>query len=269
VANRRRSWQRGRGTRPSWLNPGDEPAPWRSSSGLALSTAAPPIPRAHSPPLPLPDSRNTHLALERDRERRRRPGALELWSPGDADDAMESLASSPMGDGSYFTRSFAGMRGEFQNTDGPPARREPRGNPPWSMDPGRQALREPHADALRGIRPLWAAHPVSWGVDARDEIPAAGSSGGSSGDAPIRGRRRRVNQSALPPQGRNMSEDERPPGSRRASSISRYAAARRARDPVFDRLPRMVRGSPREGGFFTRYARRNPGDFVVSCFLDC
>jgi hypothetical protein len=30
----------------------------------------------------------------------------------------------------------------------------------------------------------------------------------------------------------------------------------------------MVRGSPREGGFFTRYARRNPGDFVVSCFLD-
>jgi hypothetical protein len=184
---------------------------------------------------------------------------------------MESLATSSVGDGSYVTRSFARMRGEFQNTDGQQARREARGNPPWSMDPGRLAMREPpHADALRGIRPLWAAHPpVPWGMDARDEIPAAGSGGGSSGDAPVRGRRRRVNQSALPPQGRNVSEDERPPGSRRASSTSRYAAARRARDPVLDRFQRMVRGSPREGGFFPRYPRRNQGDFVVSCFLDC
>ena len=229
------------------------------------------MPRAHSPPpLPLPDSRNARLAPDRDRERRRRPGNLELWSPGDADDAMESLTSSSVGDGSYIARNFARMRGEFQNTDGQQARRELRGNPPWSMDPGRPALREPHADALRGIRPIWAAHPpVPWGMDARDEIPAAGSGGGSSGDAPVRGRRRRVNQSALPPQGRNVSEDERPPGSRRASSTSRYAAARRARDPVFDRFQRMVRGSPREGGFFTRYGRRNPGDFVVCCFLDC
>ena len=181
---------------------------------------------------------------------------------------MESLASSSVGDGSYVTRSFARMRGEFQNTDGQQARREARGNPPWSMDPGRLALREPHADALRGIRPLWAAHPPApWGMDVRDEIPAAGSGGGSSGDAPVRGRRRRVNQSALPPQGRNVSEDERPPGSRRASSTSRYAAARRARDPVLDRFQRMVRGSPREGGFYTRYGRRNPGDFVVSWFF--
>lgn len=269
AANRRRSWQRGRGTRPSWLNPGDEPAPWRGSSGLVSSTAPLPIPRAHSPPLPVPVSRNARLASDRDHERRRRPGALELWSPGDADDAMESLASSSVGDGSYVARSLARMRGdarrEFQNTDGQQTRREPRGNPPWSMDPGRLALREPpHADALRGIRPLWAAHPpVPW--DGRDETPAVGSGSGSSGDAPVRGRRRRVNQSALPPQGRNLSEDERPPGSRRASSTSRYAAARRARDPVFDRFQRLVRNSPREGGFFTRYARRNPGDFVVSC----
>jgi len=192
---------------------------------------------------------------------------LELWSPGDADDAMESLARSSEGDGSFITRSLARMHGEFQSTDGQQPRREPRGNPPWSMDPGRLALREPHADALRGIRPLWATHaPVPWGVDPHDEIPAAGSSGGSSGDTPVRGRRRRVNQSALPPQGRNVSEDERPPGSRRASSTSRYGAARRARDPVFDRFQRMVRGSPREGGFFARYTRRNPSDFVVSCF---
>ena len=192
---------------------------------------------------------------------------MELWSPGDADDAMENLANSSVGDGSLITRNLARMRGEFQSTDGQQqqqARREARSNPPWSMDPGHLALREPHADALRGIRPLWAAHPpVPWGMDARDEIATAGSNGGSSGDAPVRGRRRRVNQSALPPQGRNVSEDERTPGSRRASSTTRYGSARRARDPVFDRFQRMVRGSPRDGGFFARYGRRNPGDFVV------
>ena len=183
---------------------------------------------------------------------------------------MDNLATPSVGDGSFITRSLVHMHGEFQSTDGQQPRRDPRSNPPWGMDPGRLAPREPHADALRGIRPLWATHaPGSWGTEMRDEI-AAGSGVGSSGDAPVRGRRRRVNQSALPPQGRNVSEDERPPGARRASSSSRYAAARRAiRDPVFDRFQRMVRGSPREGGFFGRYARRNPGDFVVSCFLVC
>ena len=183
---------------------------------------------------------------------------------------MESLPTPSVGDG-FITRSLARMRGDFQSTDGQQPRRDPRGNPPWGVDPGRLALREPHADALRGIRPLWATHaPGPWATEVRDEIPAVGSGGGPAGDAPVRGRRRRVNQSALPPQGRNVSEDERPPGARRASSSSRYATARRAiRDPVFDRFQRMVRGSPREGGFFGRYARRNPGDFVVSGFLYC
>jgi hypothetical protein len=185
---------------------------------------------------------------------------------------MDSLATSSVGDGGFI---LGRMHGEFQSTEGQQPRRDSRGNPPWGMDPGRLALREPlrepHADALRGIRPLWATHaPGPWGIEGRDEIPAAGSSGGLSGDAPIRGRRRRVNQSALPPQGRNVSEDERTPGARRASSSSRYAAARRAiRDPVFDRFQRMVRGNPRESGFFGRYARRNPGDFIVGCFLNC
>jgi hypothetical protein len=65
-----------------------------------------------------------------------------------------------------------------------------------------------------------------------------------------------------------MSEDERPVGARRASSTSRYAAARRAaiRDPHYDRVQRLVRGGPRDGGFAGRYGRRNPGDFIVSWF---
>jgi hypothetical protein len=171
-----------------------------------------------------------------------------------------------MGDDGFITRNLARMRGELQAADG---RREPRGNPPWAMDPGRLASREPHADALRGIRPIWATHaPGSWESEVHSEIPAAGPSTGSPADASIRGRRRRVNQSALPPQGRNISEDERSVGTRRASSTSRYAAARRAaiREPHYDRVQRMVRGGPRDGGFASRYARRNAGDFIVSWF---
>jgi len=261
-------WQRIRGTRSSWFNPGDEVAPWRSSSGLTSPTAPPPIPRTHSPPYPFAESRNPFPAFERERDRRNRSGTLELWSPGDAEDAIDSLPT-PMGDGSFLTRSLARMRGEFQSTDGQQPRHEPRGNPPWGMDSGRLASREPHADALRGIRPLWATHaPGPWESEVRSEILAAGPSTGTPADAPARGRRRRVNQSALPPQGRNMSEDERPVGARRASSSSRYAAARRAiRDPLFDRVQRMVRGGPREGGLSGRYARRNAGDFIVSRFL--
>lgn len=175
----------------------------------------------------------------------------------------------PLPDGSFISRGLARIRGEYQTMEGQQPHRELRGNPPWGMDSGRLALREPHADALRGIRPLWATHALGpWGTEVRDEILAAGSSaGGTPADTPVRGRRRRVNQSALPPQGRNVSEDERPPGARRASSSSRYAAARRAiRDPVFDRVQRMVRGNPREGGLYGRYARRNAGDFIVSWF---
>jgi hypothetical protein len=64
------------------------------------------------------------------------------------------------------------------------------------VDSGRLALRDPHADALRGIRPLWATYaPGPWATKARDEIPVAAGSGGR--DTPVRGRRRRVNQSAL------------------------------------------------------------------------
>ncbi|KAI9451339.1 hypothetical protein F5148DRAFT_551170 [Russula earlei] len=262
AAHRRRSWQRGRATRPP---SGDEPVAWRDSSGPTSSTASLPISRARSPPHAFPESRNIPPAVERERERRRRPGALELWSPGEADDAMDSLRTSSGADGSFITRSFARMRGEFQNMEGQQPRREPRGNAPWGMDSGRLALREPHVDALRGVRPLWATHaPDPWGTEMRDEILAAGS---SATDAPVRGRRRRANQSTVPPQGRNVSEDERPAGGRRAFSTSRYAAARRViHDPVFDRVQRIVRGSPREGGLFGRYGRRNAGDFIVSWF---
>jgi hypothetical protein len=230
------------------------------------STSPLPIPRTHSPPIPILESRNARPAHERERERRRRPGALELWSPGDADDAIDSLATSSVGDDEIITRRWSRMRGELQSTEGQQQRREPRGNPPWAADSARPALREPHADALRGLRPLWATHTLGpWGSEVRDEIIAAGSSAGTPGDAPVRGRRRRVNQSALPPQGRNVSEDERPPGGRRASSSSRYAAARGSiRGTVFDRAQRMVRGGPREGALFGRYARRNAGDFIVS-----
>jgi hypothetical protein len=220
-----------------------------------------------SPPHALPESRNALPALDRERERRRRPGTLELWSPGDAEDAIDSLPT-PMEDIGFMPmpRSLARMREELQGVDGQQPRREPRGNPPWGMDSGRLASREPHADALRGLRPLWATHQGSWGDEAHSEILAAGPNAGPPADAPVRGRRRRVNQSALPPQGRNISEDERPVGARRASSSSRYAAARRPiRDPLFDRVQRMVR--PREAGFSGRHARRNPGDFVVSWFL--
>ena len=178
---------------------------------------------------------------------------------------MDSLVTPSVGDG-FITRNLARMREDFHSLDGQQPRRDPHGNPPWGVDPGRLALREPHADALRGIRPLWTTAPGPWATEMRDEIPAAAGSGG--GDAPVRGRRRRANQSALPPQGRNVSEDERPPGARRASSSSRYAAARRTtREPVYDRFQRLAR--PRESGFFSRYSRRNPGDFVVSCFLYC
>src|SRR6266851_6331626 len=84
-------WQRIRGTRSSWFNPGDEVAPWRSSSGLTSPTGPPPIPRTHSPPYPFAESRNPFPAFERDRDRRNRSGTLELWSPGDAEDAIDSL----------------------------------------------------------------------------------------------------------------------------------------------------------------------------------
>jgi hypothetical protein len=189
------------------------------------------------------------------------------------DDTFNSLATSPVGEGGFLTRSLARMRGDLPNTDRQQQRREPRGNSTWHLDAGRSAPREPHADALRGIRPLWATHALGpWGAEARDETLAAGSNVLTPADVMSRGRRRRANQSALPSPGRNGSEEERPPAARRASSTSRYAAARRAiRDPIFDRVQRMVRGSPREGGFFSRHPRRNPGDFIVSwlsrCFL--
>jgi hypothetical protein len=78
-----------------------------------------------------------------------------------------------------------------------------------------------------GNPPSWATHPPGlWATKAHDEIPVAAESGG--GDAPVRGRRRRVNQSALPLQGRNVSEDERPPEACWASWSSGYATARRA-----------------------------------------
>lgn len=215
---------------------------------------------------PLPESQNALPIPERERDRRRRPGTLELWSPVDAEDAIFSMSTSP-GDSGFLTRGLARLRGEFQSTDGQQPRREPRGNPPWGMDPGRLASREPPADASRGSRPLvWTTHPpVSWEGEMRSEVHPAGSSTGPPADAPVRGRRRRVNQSALPPQGRNLSEDERPVGARRASSTSRYGAARRAiREPVLDRVQRAMRGGPREGGFSGRYGRRNAGDYMVS-----
>lgn len=175
--------------------------------------------------------------------------------------------STPTSDSGFLTRGLARVRGEIQSTDGQQPRREPRGNPPWGMDPGRLASREPPADALRLSRPLvWTTHaPGSWEGEIRGEVHPAGSSTGPPVDATVRGRRRRVNQSALPPQGRNVSEDERPVGARRATSTTRYAAARRAiRDPVLDRVQRVIRGGPREGGLSGRYARRNAGDYVVS-----
>jgi len=241
---RRRSWQRPRATRPSLPHSGDS-----ATHTLPEGQNAPPIP-------------------ERERERHRRPGTLELWSPVDAEDAIFSMSTStPTGDSGFLTRGLARMREEFQSTDGQQPRREPRGNPPWGMDPGRLASREPPVDALRLSRPLvWTTHaPGSWESEIRSEVHPAGPSPGPPVDAPVRGRRRRVNQSALPPQGRNVSEDERPVGARRASSTSRYAAARRAiRDPVLDRVQRVIRGGPREGGLSGRYARRNAGDYVVS-----
>jgi len=241
---RRRSWQRPRATRPSLPHSVDS--------------------AVH----PFPESQNALPIPERERDRRRRPGTLELWSPVDAEDAVFSMSTSP-GDSGFLTRSLARMRGEFQSTDGQQPRREPRGNPPWGMDPGRLASREPPADAPRGTRPLvWTTHaPASWEGEIHSEVHVhpAGSSTGPPADAPVRGRRRRVNQSALPPQGRNVSEDERPVGARRASSTSRYGAARRAiREPVIDRVQRVIRGGPREGSFSGRYARRNTGDYVVS-----
>jgi hypothetical protein len=264
--HRPRGWQRGRGTRSTWLHPNDEPTPWHSSSGLSSSTVPLPIPRAHSPSRPLPENRNVRPASERERERRSRPEILELWSPGDVDDSFNGLATSPVGDGGFLARSLARMRGDVPSTDRQQQRREPRGHSPWNLDPGRTVPREPHADALRGIRPLWATQALGpWGTEAREETLAAGSNGLTPTDTIPRGRRRRANQSALPSQGRNGSDEERPPTARRASSTSRYAAARRAiRDPILDRVQRMVRGSPREGGFLGRYPRRNPGDFIVS-----
>jgi hypothetical protein len=157
------------------------------------------------------------------------------------------------------------MRGEHSSTDRQQQRREPRGgHSSWTLDHGRSASREPHADALRGIRPLWATHTLGpWGTEAREENLTAGSNVSPPTDAIPRGRRRRANQPALPSQGRNGSEEERAPAAHRASSTSRYAATRRTiRDP-FDRVRGMVR--PREGGLFGRYPRgRNQGDFVVS-----
>lgn len=268
--HRPRSWQRGRAARSSWLHTDDEPAPWRNSSGISSSTFPHPIRRAHSPTLPLPESRGVRPVSERERERERRsrPETLELWSPGDLDDPFSSLATSPTGDGGFLARSLARMRGDLPSTDRQQQRREPRGHSSWNFDPGRSTSREPHADALRGIRPLWATHtlgPWGTGTESREETLAGGSNVLTPADAIPRGRRRRANQSALPSQGHNGSEEERPSTARRASSTSRYAAARRAiRDPIFDRVQRMVRGSPREGGFFGRYPRRNPGDFIVS-----
>ncbi|KAI0300573.1 hypothetical protein B0F90DRAFT_433143 [Multifurca ochricompacta] len=168
ATHRRRSWQRGRGTRPSWLHHSEEPVPWRSSSGLPPSSAPLPIPRTHSPPRPLYESRNTRPTPERERERRRRPEILELWGPEDVDDSLDSLVASPLGDGSFFTRNLARIRGELPSTDVQQPRREPHSSSPWNLDPGRPTSREPHADALRGIRPLWATHALGpWGTEVR------------------------------------------------------------------------------------------------------
>ena len=181
------------------------------------------------------------------------------------------LGSSTIAD-SIFARNLTRLRGEPPTVDGQQSRRETRGSSPGNLDPGvRPASREPHADALRGIRPLWATHTLGpWGTEVRDEMLTSGLSAGTPTDATVRGRRRRANQSNLPPQGRNGSEDERPPAARRASSTSRYAATRRTiRDPLLERVQRMVRGGSRESGFYGRYGRRNPGDFIVSWPTRC
>jgi hypothetical protein len=190
------------------------------------------------------------------------------------DYSLDNLVPPPLSGGSIadsiFARNLTRLRGEPPTVDGQQSRRETRGGSPGNLDPGvRPAPREPHADALRGIRPLWATHTLGpWGTEARDEILANGLSAGTSADVTARGRRRRANQSALSSQGRNGSEDERPPAAaaaRRASSTSRYAATRRTiRDPLLERVQRMVRGGSRESGFYGRYGRRNAGDFIVS-----
>ena len=194
-----------------------------------------------------------------------------MLSFGDVDEYLDNLVAPPLGGGtvadSIFTRNLTRLREEPPTVDGQQSRREPRGSSPGNLDPGvRPASREPHADALRGIRPLWATHTVGpWGNEVRDEMLASGLSAGTPTDATVRGRRRRVNQSTLPSQGRNGSEDERTPAARRASSTSRYAATRRTiRDPLLERVQRMVRGGSRESGFYGRYGRRNAGDFIVS-----
>lgn len=219
------------------------------------------MPRAHSPPRPLPEGLDPHPP-------RPRPETLELMSFGDVDEySFDNLMAAPPMGGSIFARNLTRMRGEPPSVDVQQSRREPRGSSPGNLDPGvRPASREPHADALRGIRPLWATHVLGpWGPEVRDEMLATSISAGTSTDTTVRGRRRRVNQSTLPSQGRNGSEDERPPAGRRASSTSRYAATRRTiRDPLLERVQRIVRGSSRESGFFGRYGRRNPGDFMVS-----
>ena len=183
------------------------------------------------------------------------------------DNMAPPLSGSSVAD-SIFARNLTRLRGEPPTVDGQQSRREPRGSSPGNLDPGvRPAPREPHADALRGIRPLWATHALGpWGSEVRDEIIANGLSAGTSTDVTARGRRRRANQSTLPLQGRNGSEDERPPAAgRRASSTSRYATTRRTiREPLIERVQRMVRGGSRESGFYGRYGRRNPGDFIVS-----
>ncbi|KAI9441384.1 hypothetical protein H4582DRAFT_1379110 [Lactarius indigo] len=89
ATHRRRSWNRGRGNRSSWL-PGDEPAPWRSSSNRPTPPAPVPIPRAHSPPRPLPESLDPHPP-------RRRPETLELLSFGDMDEySLDNLMVPPL-----------------------------------------------------------------------------------------------------------------------------------------------------------------------------
>ncbi len=230
-----------------------------------MPSAPVPMPRAHSPPRSIPEGLGPHLHW-------RRPETLDLLSLGDVDDySLDGLMAAPPGDstiaGGIYARNVTRTRGEPPNVDGPQSRREPRGTLPWSLDPGmRPASREPHADALRGIRPLWATHTSGpWGTDIREEMLASGLSAGTSADATVRGRRRRANQSTLSSQGRNGSEDERPTAARRASSTSRYATTRRTlRDPLLERVQRMVRGNSRENAFLSRYARRNPGDFIVS-----
>jgi hypothetical protein len=218
------------------------------------------MPRAHSPPRSLPEGLDPHPP-------RPRPDPVELLSFGDVDEySFDNMVAPPMG-GGIFARNLTRLRGDHTSVDGQQSRREPRGTSPGNLDPGvRPSSREPHADALRGIRPLWATHVLGpWGTEVRDEMLASGLSAGTPADATVRGRRRRVNQSTLPSQGRNGSEDERPTAGRRASSTSRYAATRRTiRDPLLERVQRMVRGSSRESGFFGRYGRRNPGDFIVS-----